>query len=151
MKKLLLLLLLGCSQPVKYYSIEESLKPYIDNLFLTTSKNGYTIAKDNLTVMLTHELVKSKGGLGVTTLHYVNGVLGQRTIEFDYDFWINASESQRQTISLHEFGHAYFDRKHSEGYSIMNVNISRSGWPQCAGSECDHQFLISELFKNKGQ
>ena len=146
-KVIFLSILFGCTSPEKEFKIEDNLQPYVDNFFTIAEQHGRRFQKDNLIIKLTHDLVTTKKGLGVTTLRYVGKQLGQRTIEFDYDFWIHATESQHETLSLHEFGHAYLYRVHTDGYSIMNVNISRGGWPQCAGQECDHKFLLDELFK----
>lgn len=140
-------ILFGCAAPEREFKVEDNLDFYVDNFFTIAEGYGKRFQKDNLIIKLTHDLVKTKNGLGVTTLEYCNKQLGQRTIEFDYDYWINATESKRETLSLHEFGHAYLGRGHTTGYSIMNVNISRGGWPLCYGKECDHKFLLDELFR----
>lgn len=152
MKKVafIFLILISCSKPETIYRIEPELQSYVDLFFSTANDYGKHYSKDNLIVRLTHDLVKLKGGLGVTTLQYENNSLGQRTIEFDYDFWMKSTESVRQTLSLHEFGHAYLGRSHTMDYSLMNINIDRYGWPICPGSvECDHKFLLDELFRNQ--
>ncbi len=152
MKKIILVFLLfGCSQQERIFKIEDNLQSYVDNFFAISGQYGYVFQRDNLIIKTTHDLVDIKGGWGATTLNYRNGKLGQRIIEFDYDFWMKATESQRETLSLHEFGHAYLNRQHTTGYSLMNVSISPVGWPKCSGGECKHEFLLEELFRDRGQ
>ena len=143
----LLCLLASCSPPDLVYRVEPDLQPYANYFFETAAQYGKTFERQNLVLRITPGLVKSKGGLGVTTFHRD----GQRTIEFDSAFWASSSESVRQVLALHEFGHGFLGRSHNQGYSIMNIKISPFGWPQCEGSECDHKFLLDELFRNENE
>lgn len=142
------ILLINCSNDV-VCRIQPELKNYLlyaDSLSIRYNKH---FKYSNIVLKLTHDLSITKHSLGLTTL-IENG---QRTIQFDYDFWINSDNSVRQVLFLHEFGHAFLKRNHSNGYSIMNTDIADKGWPVCSvigfeKIECDHTILLNELFLN---
>lgn len=146
MKKLIffLLLITSCSELNTVYKIAPELQPYLDDFYLIAQERGKSFGRDNLIFKLTHDLTKTKGGLGVTTIHREGNQLGQRTIELDYDYWMKATKGEKQILTLHEFGHCFLGRVHNSGYSIMNITMN--DWPKCSSAgECDHKFLLDEL------
>lgn len=143
----LIILTTACSHNENQFVVEDNLESYVDNFFNIAQLKGKRFTKDNLIIKLTHDLAKSTGYIGATVVPFhSDGSLAQRVIQFDYDYWIKASESQKESLSLHEFGHGYLYRQHTTNYSIMNIKVSQDGIVTS-----DKQVLIDELFKNTGQ
>jgi len=45
----------------------------------------------------------------------------QDKIELDRDFWITATDAEKEEVMLHELGHCVLDLDHSEPFSIMQA------------------------------
>lgn len=149
MKKIIyfiLFIFVGCNHvDENLYNVDPLIQPYLDNFYsIASSKYGDNFNRTNLLIMVEYGLADQFNSDGLTTLRS-NG--GQRQIEFDLDFWQSASESERQVLTLHEFGHAFLGRIHTNDFSIMNPKMGNKGWPLCNTQECDHKILLDELFR----
>jgi len=133
----------GCTKPETIYKVEPDLNPYLQKFYDIASTYGRQWNRGNLIMKLTTGLSKSQNVIGLTTKIQD----GQMTIEFDQDFWLNSSESIKEVLMYHECGHAFLNRIHTQTYSIMNIKYGATGWPICYNQECDHKFLLDELFK----
>lgn len=141
------LFFVSCYDTSNEYKIDPELVKYANNFYeIASNKYDKTFQKTNLILKLTSGLREQCKCFGLTTLTSHGG---QRTIQFDYDFWRSSSESVRETLSLHEFGHGFLGRvQHSEGNSLMNPKISATGWPtNFYRIDFDHNILLDELFK----
>lgn len=144
---LIVVSLISCSESTTHY-IQPDLNKYLEYFDSLAILHGKRFDYSNLILKTTPNLSANKKSIGLTTLvrH------GQRTIQFDFDWWASANESKRQVLFLHEFGHGFLHKQHTNTYSIMNTDLADKGWPVCSintdGSEnnCHNQELIDNLF-----
>lgn len=151
MKKTILILIAAftssCYSPINdtQYKIDPMAQPYLDQFYQIADSYQKHFDCSNLLIIVQYGLADQLHCDGLTTLRS-NG--GQRQIEFDYEFWVESSESIKQVLTLHEFGHAFLGRVHTTDYSIMNPQMGNKGWPLINGKEVDHKILLNELFAN---
>lgn len=142
---LLLILISSCSSDTEY-SVQPELLPYLEMFDSIAVVRKVHPNYSNLVMKLTPNLAINKHCIGLTTLIE----RGQRTIQFDYDFWVKSNRGVREVLALHEFGHAFLHRTHNSRLSIMNVQLANKGWPKCTTNiDCDHKVYINELFEGQ--
>jgi len=147
MRHLVFVFVLAACSSDRVYNVQDGLQSYLDNAFSISTNYRKEFSYENIILKLTLDLVKNEKCYGKTT-HTKDG---QRIMEFDYNHWLTTSESKRQTLFLHEFGHCFLLKGHNSRLSLMNPDITNKGWPICkyVGSDeidCDHTELINELF-----
>lgn len=135
------LVLFGCSDEHTEYYIQPELKPYVEAFYSEADTRGIFVDRDALVVILTKDLVKSKGAAGLTTY-----VVGERQAKVEIDeeyFYENDSICVEWTI-YHELGHAIFKMDHTSSWSIMNPQM------RCYKGDFEYkQFLLDLLFNGQ--
>lgn len=140
---LLSIVLTGCfssmdQEPI--YKVDPKLNTYVDSFFNLSDSLGRHLNRENITVQLRSGL-EDMGDWGLSTK-----MGDQRIVYIDqdfFDFYIKTNHPDRiEALVFHELGHALLLRKHTNEYSIMNVNI-----PLGYKDKSVRDILIAELFK----
>lgn len=164
MKKAIIFLLIlasGCGWEETYYRIDPRLQPYLDSFYSEGEKRGHTFKRENLILRLKKGLyAKDKAyGRTIRNIGMLNG--DQIEVQIDEDFYFEklneyvrdetGLSSCIESVTFHEFGHAFFRRDHTNTFSLMNNTTASTcmGWNGFTYNGVYHdqrKKLIDELF-----
>ena len=109
----------------EYAGVDSRVKKYL-NEYRELAKEEGIIFKNKVTIGF-KKIINNDGAIGLTT--YGDG---WREIDFDINYWINATKESRTMLAYHEFSHAFCHRDHDYGEGIK-YPLTRKAW--------DHEVL----------
>lgn len=132
--------------------IDPELQKYVDIFFREAENRGLEMDKNNLQVLFAE--IEDFCGYGYSNYNNTN----VRRVEIDQECWSGMAENQKESLMLHELGHAILNRSHLN--TIMPNGLAKSimcgtgtNYGRCSGSAFYSSFLpqlqtyyIDELF-----
>lgn len=122
------------------YQIDPRLAIHADYFFEQAALRGKRFEKNNLIIKATPGLLASERKLAVVRSTHAEQVI----VEFDEGFISENNQSALEFAMMHELGHAFLRRPHTEAWSIMNP--TRRVLHAYRTLENEKRKLINELF-----